>query len=84
MFIQRDPGQRDLGQLVHLITNTDDLAMTTIFSQMKDEVYQVFTVFSMMARQTLGITLHIQSPSFSLFSDHLVLPQPFVEEDGHS
>ena len=66
---------------MHLIVNTDDLTMATIFSQTKDEV---FTVLSMMARQTFGITLHIQSPTFSLFSDHHVLPQPFDEEDGHS
>ena len=53
---------------MHLTANTDDLAMTTIFSQTKDEVYRVFTVFSTMARQTFGILLHIQSPTFSLFS----------------
>ena len=81
---------------MHLIANTDDLAMTTIFSQMKDEVYQVFTSPSTLARQTFGITLHIRSSSFQgriqrlitfgvlLFSDHHVLPQPFDVEDGHS
>lgn len=57
-----------MGQLVHLTANADDLAMTTILSQTKDEVYQVFTELSMLARQTFGITLHIQSPTFSLFS----------------
>ena len=89
LFIQRDLGQWDLGQwdlgqLVHLTANADDLAMTTILSQTKDVVYQVFTVLSMLARQTFGITLHISESyiqSIFLFCHSCLLRRMDIPDD---
>ena len=81
LLIQRDLRQWDLGQLVHLIAKADDLAMTTIFSQTKDEVnkYSLCSACWQDKHLVSHFTFRVLHSVY-----FLVLSQLCVEEDGHS